>query len=565
MGLENNLRTSLSSMTETSQFKSIVEKASVNQLASVFNKALTSAPPEKKTVIIKNMQNALNIKSQQKLPSSIFNKLFGRPSEKQKLQREMNNFQLTHGNPLQQKREASLAKVTSLNQEMKNSPEIHNSLKFYFPRDSDLHEMLNIMADNNVTFADVKDDLSKFITDNQFQKISTVRTGIENLLRNSRPKPKMTQQSAAKSASDFSMPLSNSLRQLRLNPSSQNSSLILNNLNSGAITIQKFESNISKLMSEFNKHPDVMNHFTGLSQMESDNIICDLAANNKTWGDFSSSIAPKVSSSEMWSKLQSFNGNLKGPYVPSGMLRPSFTDVKLPANSAVKFSIGNQQPALWVHASHVKMQDNSQYILSQHPGFPDEAGGNNAAYFWKMAGQENVTMVIDLSQPGDSHTSAYHPQTPGKMTFQDHTGGKTTVELREKPIEKDGVITYKLFIDNHDGKEPKEITRMHYTGWKDFGGAEGNKVLDLINTVDNANSDKMCVHCRAGVGRSGTFTVLRTVKHLVDSGVITKDNYGDKLLEIIKDVRTQRGSMTVQTEDQVKMLLDSTKTLLGLQ
>lgn len=271
---------------------------------------------------------------------------------------------------------------------------------------------------------------------------------------------------------------------------------------------------------------------------------------------------------EIWDRIETHNKTSveKQPKVSPESLRPGYTDLDLPLGSAVKFTIGGENRT-WLHASNVAMQDNEQYVLTQHPGYPDKDFGNNAAYFWQMCGQQDISTVIDLSQPTDANTSSYYPVNPGVIVYKDHSGNNTMVMMKKPPIEKDGVKIYQLEINIPPNKETKVITRVHFTEWKDFSEADGAKILKLIRLVDGEDmaTGRTCVHCRGGVGRSGTFTVLRTVKHLIENGEINKSNYSAKLLEIIKETRDQRGTSTVQTEAQVQMLYDTTEKLLGIK
>ena len=69
-------------------------------------------------------------------------------------------------------------------------------------------------------------------------------------------------------------------------------------------------------------------------------------------------------------------------------------------------------------------------------------------------------------------------------------------------------------VINITTKVAKEIKQIHYGGWpdheipKDIQTVYGN-ILFMFNIVDNIiGQSPVCVHCSAGVGRTGTFIAL---------------------------------------------------------
>lgn len=59
------------------------------------------------------------------------------------------------------------------------------------------------------------------------------------------------------------------------------------------------------------------------------------------------------------------------------------------------------------------------------------------------------------------------------------------------------------------------VTHVHFTAWEDFSVPEADSLhayklivenaVEFINTQERTNSgQKMLVHCRAGIGRTGT-------------------------------------------------------------
>ncbi len=86
----------------------------------------------------------------------------------------------------------------------------------------------------------------------------------------------------------------------------------------------------------------------------------------------------------------------------------------------------------------------------------------------------------------------------------------------------------------------KLITHYQYTAWPDF---KCPNIVSLLNMIDMLNDDVKCIHCSAGVGRTGTFMTI--------NDCINKINNCESfnIVETIKLLRSQRLSM-VQTKEQ---------------
>jgi len=71
-----------------------------------------------------------------------------------------------------------------------------------------------------------------------------------------------------------------------------------------------------------------------------------------------------------------------------------------------------------------------------------------------------------------------------------------------------------LSFEGDTPDEIRQIVQLHCTQWPDFGVPESTQVMkDLLTELDlrkKGVKDPICVHCSAGIGRTGTFVAIHT-------------------------------------------------------
>lgn len=220
-------------------------------------------------------------------------------------------------------------------------------------------------------------------------------------------------------------------------------------------------------------------------------------------------------------------------------VRHRFNGILCPKNTALMFSLG------YLHANILGrgITDN-QFIASQAPVLED------LARFWKAVFESSQT-VVDLTNPKDqSHGGVvpYYPQNIGERI------GFGLISIELTGIEG-SLFTYRL-IDTSSGQE-KQIQRLHFASWPDFGVVSLTDLKTLVNTCERlrVGSDMpLWVHCRAGVGRTGTLITAMILKEKIQKGEISLRNLDESIISIVIKLRAQRGPCFVQQPQQLELV-----------
>ncbi|TRY58173.1 hypothetical protein DNTS_017297 [Danionella cerebrum] len=131
------------------------------------------------------------------------------------------------------------------------------------------------------------------------------------------------------------------------------------------------------------------------------------------------------------------------------------------------------------------------------------------------------------------------------------------------------IIMLNRIIEKGSTGETREIHHFHYTTWPDFGVPESPaSFLNFLFKVRESGTLEMeqgpaVVHCSAGIGRSGTFSLVDTCLVLMDK---RKDPLSVDIKKILLDMRKFRMGL-IQTPDQLRFsymaVLEGAKYIMG--
>lgn len=193
--------------------------------------------------------------------------------------------------------------------------------------------------------------------------------------------------------------------------------------------------------------------------------------------------------------------------------------------------------------SRVKLEDckcdyiNANYILENYIATqqPNEHTIND---FWKMIYQTNTSIIINLT--GDNN----YLSTDNIFTIY----GDISLKLRQ--IKSNEYMSI-LRITLTQNKIKRKLYHITYHNWPDFGIPDVDEFMSLLNEINFLNTDDnrpITIHCKAGVGRTGTFIMIH---HILEG--IKQNNYYDPI-KVIQKMRESRASM-IQNKTQFEFAI----------
>ncbi|KAM4633726.1 tyrosine-protein phosphatase non-receptor type 2a isoform 2-T2 [Polymixia lowei] len=203
----------------------------------------------------------------------------------------------------------------------------------------------------------------------------------------------------------------------------------------------------------------------------------------------------------------------------------------------------------YINASLVMVEEAQRaYILSQGPL------RNTCGHFWLMIWEQSSKAVIMLNrviEKGSEKCAQYWPTTKEQqMSFTD-----TGFVVRLVSEEDQSYYTIRVLeLQNTKTGETREIYHFHYTTWPDFGVPESPaSFLNFLFKVRESGSlgpehGPSVVHCSAGIGRSGTLSLVDTCLILMAK---RKDPSSVDIQRILLDMREYRMGL-IQTPDQLR-------------
>ncbi|XP_054731113.1 tyrosine-protein phosphatase corkscrew isoform X2 [Anastrepha obliqua] len=176
--------------------------------------------------------------------------------------------------------------------------------------------------------------------------------------------------------------------------------------------------------------------------------------------------------------------------------------------------------------------------------------------FWNMIYQENTRVIVMTTKEIERNRSKCAKYWPDEGQCR-HFGPAKIQCLSEN---KTSDYTLREFIFIWRDKPDRRIFHYHFQVWPDHGVPQDpGCVLNFLQDVNSKQSQltlagekpgPICVHCSAGIGRTGTFIVIDMILDQID-------RYGlDTEIDIqrtIQMLRSQRSGL-VQTEAQYKFV-----------
>uniref|UniRef100_G3ULQ3 Tyrosine-protein phosphatase non-receptor type n=1 Tax=Loxodonta africana TaxID=9785 RepID=G3ULQ3_LOXAF len=227
---------------------------------------------------------------------------------------------------------------------------------------------------------------------------------------------------------------------------------------------------------------------------------------------------------------------------PENRNRNRYRNVILYDHSRVKLQNTDSD---YVNASLVDMEEeHSSYIIMQDP-LP-----NTCCHFWLMVWQQKTKAVVMLNRVVEKELikcAQYWPtKDEGTMLFED-TG--FSVKLLSENVASHHAVYLQLV--NINSGETRTISHFHYTTWPYFGVPQSPApFFNFLFKVRESGSlspehRPMLVHCSAGIGQSGTFS-------LIDTCLILMGNRNDiNIKQVLLNMRKYQMRL-IQTPHQLR-------------
>lgn len=168
-----------------------------------------------------------------------------------------------------------------------------------------------------------------------------------------------------------------------------------------------------------------------------------------------------------------------------------------------------------------------QYIATQQPNV------NTIDDFWQMVYETNSRLIINLCGENNYLPESFNMYKTIKLTILNN-------------IDKENIQLRKIILS--DKIKSKTVYHIIFKKWKDFDIPTEKDMKRLLSLVEILETDttrdcRMIVHCKAGIGRTGTFIMIHHILKKIKKGESIN------FLEVVREMRKARVGM-VQTKKQ---------------
>lgn len=236
-----------------------------------------------------------------------------------------------------------------------------------------------------------------------------------------------------------------------------------------------------------------------------------------------------------------------------------YSNIASPRSTVVSVDAGDgtMQP---IHANHV----NDRTIAAQGLMTAGADPAGIPAFFAAVLDQDvanivNLTNQVDGQGPRNTLAVEYWP---GVGITQTHILGTRIIDVTNNGTRQgNGYLIVNLTVEDSSSGVKHDIQVHQFTGWPDHGVPMGGRLDQFRSFIDAfsqqaGDNSRTLVHCKAGVGRTGTFIVLGQLLSGIRAGTITRDNLLERIGDFVWEGRVARGPAFVQTRAQMTMLVE---------
>ncbi|XP_051854608.1 tyrosine-protein phosphatase non-receptor type 7 isoform X1 [Antechinus flavipes] len=201
----------------------------------------------------------------------------------------------------------------------------------------------------------------------------------------------------------------------------------------------------------------------------------------------------------------------------------------------------SQEDGDYINANYIRGYDGREkvYIATQGPM------RNTVSDFWEMVWQEEVPLIIMLTQLQEGKEKCVH-----YWPTEEESYGPFQIRVQDVKERPEYIVRH-LTIQYQEERRP--VKHVFFSAWPDHQTPESaGPLLRLVDEIEEspdtaAKSGPIVVHCSAGIGRTGCFIATRIgCQQLKARGEVD-------ILGIVCQLRLDRGGM-IQTSEQYQFL-----------
>ncbi|XP_043233606.1 tyrosine-protein phosphatase non-receptor type 2-like isoform X2 [Amphibalanus amphitrite] len=254
-----------------------------------------------------------------------------------------------------------------------------------------------------------------------------------------------------------------------------------------------------------------------------------------------------LSSQEIRTDAQQFDFTCKDAKRLENRSLNRYRDVNPYDHARIKLGRGQVD---YINASLVEIPAaRRRYILTQGP-LPNTTG-----HFWLLVWEQCSRAIIMLNKTIEKNQIKCHQYWPLVSGAEDRLQLEDvglTVELVSQTDCSYYTVSALKLTDQESG-EHREVLHYHYTTWPDFGIPQSpHAFLMFLAAVREAgvleeSVGPAVVHCSAGIGRSGTFSLVDSYLLMLERGCVD----GQSIQSVLLTMRRYRMGL-IQTHEQLK-------------
>ncbi|MBC7500803.1 MAG: hypothetical protein H7315_09940 [Herminiimonas sp.] len=233
-----------------------------------------------------------------------------------------------------------------------------------------------------------------------------------------------------------------------------------------------------------------------------------------------------------------------------------FTDIHAPRPTALR-DRGHGGLA-YLHANRLDMGCRHAFIAAQKPVACNDPG--SAAGFWGAMQEHGVALIIDLTNDNDNAHEAHYGPTPHARSL---TLEPVSVRLaRQEHFDHGSVEALHIATSGVSGMHV--VRRLKFDAWQDHGVISPTRLGMLAYRAETLCEPDatIAIHCRAGVGRTGTLTCFMAADDLISrtlhaSPRLRVDTLVRITIECVLQGRRDRGPCFVQTSEQLRLVVNA--------